>query len=375
MPTGRGWLVAATGALLLAAGVVSAYQELALLGGLALAAVLAAVLLVGRPPAVLTERSLPGRRSAPGAELRVRLSVRNPGRRGVQVSERIAGAGGERAVGLPPLAPHATGGSGYRITAARRGVVELGPVRAGRSDPFGLAALHRPCGAADRIWVHPRWERLRAVPVGRVADPDGAVDGARAGTLTFHTLRDYVPGDDLRHVHWRSSARLDRLVVREFVDTSQTRVCVLVDDRPTPGGDARLDEVAGAAASILATGVRSALHCELRLVSGRGRESTAGLAPLLDLLAEAAPTAGADLGRALRLARTRPAGDTAVLVSGALSDADVRLFGQLGVHYAGLLAAVVGAEERPAAPSGVTLIAAGDAAGFAERWNEAPWSR
>ncbi|GAB3456650.1 DUF58 domain-containing protein [Streptomonospora sediminis] len=375
MPTRRGWLVAGTGALLLAVGAASAYQELALLGGLGLAAVLAAVLLVGRPPEVGAERSIPGRRSAPGAELRVRLNARNPGRRAVQISERIAGAGGEQAIGLAPLAPHATGGSDYRITAARRGVIELGPLRVGRSDPFGLAALHRSYGGTDRIWVHPRWERLRAVPVGRVADPDGSADGARSGTLTFHTLRDYVPGDDLRHVHWRSSAKLDKLVVREYVDTSRTRVCVLVDDRPTPGGDARLDEVAGAAASILATGVHAALHCELLLVSGRGRASTGGLAPLLDLLAEAAPTADADLGRALRLARTRPSGDTAVLVSGALSDADMRLFGRLRAHYAGLLAVAVGPEERPAAPAGVTLLTAGDAAGLSDRWNEAPWSR
>jgi uncharacterized protein (DUF58 family) len=375
MPTTRGWLVACSGVLLLAVGVLSQYQEIALLGGVAVTVVAVAVLLVGRPAAVRVQRSASTTRISPGATVRVRVEASNTGRRSVQVSERVLGSDGERAVPLRPLAARATGGSDYRIGALRRGVVELGPLRAGRSDPLGLASLRRDHGGTERVWVHPRWEHLRAVPIGRVADPDGAADGAPAGTLTFHTLRDYVPGDDLRHVHWRSSARLDKLVVREYIDTSQTRVCVIVDDRPTPGGEARLDEVAGAAASIVATAVRSSLHCELRLASGRGRESTGGLPPLLDLLSEARSTPGADLHRALLLARTRPAGDTAILVSGALTAEDLRSFGQLGDRYAGLIAVVVGSEEHPTAPPDVTLLTAGDAAGFADRWNEAPWSR
>jgi uncharacterized protein (DUF58 family) len=375
MPTTRGWLVAAVGALLLAAGVVSQYQEIALLGGVAVTVVAIAVLLVGRPAEVRVRRSVPVIRTSPGASVRVVLDARNTGRRSVRITERVLASGAERSVALRPLAGRAQASAEYRITASRRGVVELGPLRAGRSDPLGLASVRRGYGDADRLWVHPRWEYLRAVPIGRVADPDGAADGAPAGTLTFHTLRDYVPGDDLRHVHWRSSARLDKLVMREYIDTSRTRVCVIVDDRATPGGEGRLDEVAGAAASILATAVRASLHCELRLASGRARESTGGLPPLLDLLAEARTDPGADLPAALTIARSRPAGDTAILVSGALDTADLRAFARLSDRYAGLVAVVVGAEETPTAPADVTLLTSGDAAGFADRWNGAPWSR
>lgn len=375
MPTTRGWLVTVAGTALLALGVASQYQELALLGGLALVSVLVSVLLVGRPAGVATRRSIPGTRTSPGSTVRVRLRTRNSGSRSLRVSERVLGTDGEQAVPLDSLAGGAAGESDYWLQPLRRGVVDLGPVRAGRSDPFGLADAERGCGGVERLWVHPRWEYLRTVPVGRVADPDGEVDGARAGTLTFHTLRDYVPGDDLRHVHWRSSARLDRLVVREYVDTSQTRLCVIVDDRLTSGGDARFDEVASAAASVLATGVRASLHCELRLVSGRGRDGTGGLSPLLDLLAEAGPEPEADLPSALRLARSRMDGDTVVLVSGNLTATDLGLFGQLGDRYAALTAAVVGPAGSPSAPPSVTLITAGDASAFADRWNEAPWPR
>lgn len=375
MPTVRGWLVAGAGLVLLAVGVLSQYQELALLGGVAVAAVALASLVVGRPAAVEVRRSLPSPRVAPGSDLRVRVETRNSGRRSVRVVEPVRGHGGERQVRLPSLGARAEGGSEYRIRAGRRGVVSLGPLRAGRADPLGLAAVYREFGGADRVWVHPRWEALRTVPVGRVADPEGTADGAPAGAQTFHSLRDYVPGDDLRLVHWRSSARLDKLVVREYIDTSQPRLHVIVDDRPTAGGEERLDEVASAAASVLATGVRASLHCEASLVSGRGRDSSGGLPPLLDLLSEARTDADADLPRALRLARTRPSGDTAVLVSGALTAADLRSFGELGHHYSALVAVTVGARERPSAPARVTLLAAADAAGFVERWNETPWSR
>ncbi|MGW8527058.1 MULTISPECIES: DUF58 domain-containing protein [Nocardiopsidaceae] len=375
MPTVRGWLVAGAGLVLLTVGVVSQYQELALLGGVAVTAVAAASLVVGRPAAVAVRRSLPSPRTSPGSALRVRLEMRNPGRRSVGVVEPVRGHGGERPVRLPSLGARAAGGAEYRVLAARRGVVSLGPLRVGRADPLGLAAVYRESGGADRVWVHPRWERLRTVPVGRVADPEGTADGAPAGAQTFHSLRDYVPGDDLRLVHWRSSARLDKLVVREYIDTSQPRLHVIVDDRPTAGGEDRLDEVASAAASVLATGVQASLHCEVSLVSGRGRDSTGGLPPLLDLLAEARPAPDADLPQALRLARTRPSGDTAVLVSGALTTADLRSFGELGHHYSALVAVTVGAEDRPSAPAPVTLLAAGDAAGFVERWNETSWPR
>ncbi|PWV47212.1 DUF58 domain-containing protein [Nocardiopsis sp. L17-MgMaSL7] len=376
MPTTRGWLVAVTGALLLTAGTLSQYQELVLLGALAVLAVAVAALFVGRPAAVTMTRSLPGgTRTTPGRSVRVHMSARNTGRRGLRISERVVGPDGEHDVPLTPLPGGGTGGSDYWLQPRRRGLIELGPLRAGRSDPLGLARSTRDHGTTDHVWVHPTWQYLRAIPVGNVADPDGEVDGARAGTLTFHTLRDYAPGDDLRHVHWRSSARLDRLVVREYVDTSQTRVCVIVDDRAAPEDAARLDEVAGAAASLLATGVRASLHCELRLVSGRGRDSGGGLPSLLDLLAEAAPTRGPDLADALHLARTQSQGDTAILVSAGLDATDLRLFGQLADRYSGLIAVVVGQQEPPTSPDSVTLIAAGDAGSFADRWNEAPWAR
>lgn len=375
MPTPRGWLVASVGAALLVCGALAGYQELVTLGGCAVLVVSLAALWVGRPARVQAHRSPSASRTSAGAPVTVRLRTRNPGMRAVQLWERITAPSGEQWVRFPQLGRDSAETVEYRLEAERRGVITLGPVRAGRRDALGLAESVRSSVLKDRVWVHPPYRRLRAIPAGRVTDLDSLTDGVRAGSQAFHTLRDYVPGDDLRQVHWRSSARLDKLVVREHVDTAHTRLRVVLDDRPTPRGVEDLDEAASVAASVIATGLHASLHCELHLVSGRGRDSTSGLTALLDLLAEAEPRSDASLKRALRLLRARPSGDTAMLVSPSLTDAELRSFGQLRNVYHGLIAVVVGSEAPATTPTGITCIATADARSFAERWDTAPWPR
>ena len=57
--------------------------------------------------------------------------------------------------------------------------------------------------------------------------------------LAFHALREYVPGDDLRHVHWRSSARAGELLVRQYHDTRRNHATVVVDADPAAYPDRR----------------------------------------------------------------------------------------------------------------------------------------
>ncbi|MFC7326635.1 DUF58 domain-containing protein [Marinactinospora rubrisoli] len=374
MPTARGWAVAACGAALLTLGVVWDYRELAVLGAAALLVVALAVALARPPGRIAVHRRPAASRVAPGGSVAVDVTLSADGRRRFpRLAERVAGLGEERMIDLPDAG--AAGSVRYRLAAGRRGVLELGPVQARRSDPFGLAAATRRYGGTDRVWVHPRWTPLRSLPVGRVPDPDGVLDGAKSGNLTFHALRDYVLGDDLRHVHWRSSARQGRLVVREYIDTSHARIALLVDDRGAADGRDGLDAVAEAAASVAVTALRSGLRCDLRLVSGAARDGAAGVHRLLDLLAEAEPTPEADLARTCRALRTRRAGDTVVLVSAGLSDDDLRVFAELRDCCPGLVAVLLGPASGRVAPSGVTVLPARDPADFVRRWNEAPWAR
>jgi uncharacterized protein (DUF58 family) len=312
-------------------------------------------------------------RTAPGATVRVRVAAAGGGA-GLRLRERVAAGGGERLLDLAAVPGPAGVSAAYRVAPERRGVVELGPLRLERVDPFGLASSGAVCGTADRLLVHPRWEALRALPGGGATAPDGGLDNGRTGVLTFRSLRDYVPGDDTRRIHWRSSARRDRLQVREFSDTAETRLTVVLDDR-AEGGPDLLDGAAEAAACVAATALGSGLPCALLLAGGASADERAGLPGVLDVLAAAPPAPGADLGAALRAARDRSGGGPVVLVSAALTAAELRALAALGGRGARPVAAVVGPGPWPEPESGVTLVTARTPAEFTAAWNEAPWTR
>ncbi len=98
------------------------------------------------------------------------------------------------------------------------------PTRSGWS-PGGS----RPAGRSS-CFVAPRVTDLSVFAGGLTHDLDGATSQQLSmSDLAFHALREYVPGDDLRHVHWRSSAKAGELLVRQYHETHRGHVTVLVD--------------------------------------------------------------------------------------------------------------------------------------------------
>jgi uncharacterized protein (DUF58 family) len=114
---------------------------------------------------------------------------------------------------------------GYRVHPIMRGVHQLGPLRARITDPFGLAEFERELAGQSRIVVVPRTVPLIGLPGGSgtgVGD-DGSVRLRSGQGEDDAVVRQYRQGDDLRRVHWRSTARRDELMVR-------------VEERPWRGG-------------------------------------------------------------------------------------------------------------------------------------------
>jgi uncharacterized protein (DUF58 family) len=115
-----------------------------------------------------------------------------------------------------------------------------------RSDPLGLARLRRVVGAAETVLVRPRVFEIPAPSRGagarRASDDDTATRAPTADAGgEFFAVRPYELGDDPRGVHWRSSARFDDLVVRQFVAPRQGRTVVVLDTR-APGSRPPADE-------------------------------------------------------------------------------------------------------------------------------------
>jgi uncharacterized protein (DUF58 family) len=269
----------------------------------------------------------------------------------------------------------------YPVPTNRRGIVTVGPLRIVRRDPFGLVTMARSHGEAANVWVYPKVHLLAAVPVGVVRSLDGRVDRVPHGTITFDTLREYVVGDELRHVHWRTSARVGELMVREHLDTSLPRLVILLDDRPAahPGGaDGTADSFEAAcevAASIVMAARREELPLALQTVSGDGvggdgRRVTA-VRPYLDLLAEARlRDDGDDLTKATARLRHRRPGDTLVYLTGPGRADDLGQISSLRGAYPTVVVGALGSTgSAPSPTQGMVVLCAADGADFASEWD------
>lgn len=195
---------------------------------------------------------------------------------GARVRDRVADRVVERR--LPRLAGVSSWTSvSYGLPTHRRGPVPVGPVGVVRADPLGLCQNEVVVGDVTELWVNPRVHALAPLSSGRKRDLEGPAHERASGSITFHSLREYVLGDDLRLVHWPSTARTGTLVVREQTDPSQPLGTVVLDTRRSSYEDEdAFDEAVDAAASVLMASTNR--RFPVRLLTGAG------------LLAEAGPT-------------------------------------------------------------------------------------
>lgn len=380
-PRGTGLLVAAAG--LLVVGFQAGYPELTVLGVTAVIAAGAAVAHIVWQPRLGVVRTADPDRVPRGEPSTVTLAVTNTSR--LRTATLTADDQcGCRGVPVPVLRlrPGRVTKASYPVPTERRGVVRIGPLRVTRRDPFGLAEMTRGQGGTASVWVYPRIHPLTAVPAGVARSLDGRVDRVPQGSITFDTLREYVVGDELRRVHWRTSARVGELMVREYLDTSLPRIVVLLDDRATAHADPETFESAcEAAASVVAAAVRADLPITLHLVSGRvagnGARASGGSQQFLDLLAEATLHSGPDTRAALPAATNRlrhqRLGDTLVYLTGTAGAAGLGVVGALRDGYPSVVAGLFGAAEpTPAAAglaAGMVVLSADDGVDFAEKWD------
>lgn len=212
------------------------------------------------------------------------------------------------------------------IPTQRRGVVLIGEVKSQRGDPFGVFRREVAWTDAVEMFVHPRTVPLEPLGAGLLRDLEGrTTNEISMSDLAFHTLREYVPGDDRRYIHWRSSAKASAasgtgsFLVRQFLDTRRSHVAVVVDVNPAAYTDPEEFELAlSAGASI----TMRAITDEMDLTVVCGEHAAVQPVPhvALDTFARAelkAWTLGKAAGRLLKLA---PDASVVLLITGALTD-------------------------------------------------------
>lgn len=382
---GVGLLVAA--AVLLGVGFGFGYAELTLLGAAAGIAVACALGYAAWRPRLDVDRRADPDRVGRGEPANMRLTVRNRDR--LRTASLVAeDRCGDRRVAVPllRLRPGRDTGVDYPVPTQRRGVITVGPLLVTGGDALGLVSVARSHGPTVEIWVHPRIHPLNAVPAGVARSLDGRVDRVPHGSITFDSLREYVVGDELRRVHWRTSARVGELMVREHVDTSLPRIVVLLDNRA--GAHPRLvdgvaesfESACEAAASVVTAARRDDLPVVLSLVADpTAAGADPGAAPsgnFLDRLAavELVPGPRGAAGDPLRDTTTRlrseRLGDTLIFLTGPGARPDLGYLGGLRGAYPSVVVGVFGAvDETPDGAAGLVVLDAPDGAAFAAEWD------
>jgi len=232
---------------------------------------------------VWVRRNLSDLQVEAGETAQVEVQVGNAGRRTglLLLEEELPPALGEpQRFAINPLAPGRQTALHYLVRTEYRGRYPLGPLHVKVADPFGMVNLDQTLASTASILVTPRTEPLPQIPLtGRWAGSgDNRTRDLLGGGSPDVTTREYRLGDDLRRIHWPTSARMDQLMVRREEQQWQSRCTLLIDNRRIShrgyGGDSSMETAVSAAASIMRNLV--AMDFEVRLVSATGQSSSHG---------------------------------------------------------------------------------------------------
>ncbi|THA52060.1 DUF58 domain-containing protein [Streptomyces sp. A1136] len=357
-------------------------------------------------------RRLTPARVPAGGEARVRLRMDNVSRMPtglLMLQDRVPYVLGPRPrFVLDRVEPGGRREVSYRVRSDLRGRYPLGPLQLRLTDPFGMVELTRSFSAYDTLTVIPRTEALP--PVRLSGESSGYGDGSRR-SLALAGDDDVIPrtyrrGDDLRRVHWRSTARYGELMVRREEQPQRSKATVLLDTRRgayegAGPGSAFEWAVSGAASTLL--------HLlehgfSVRLVTDTGdsvpgeagggfssgsQESAEAAGLMMDTLAVVGHSDGAGLGRAYEAMRGSGGGfagtgSDGLLVAffGDLDDAQTELAARMRQRSGYAVAFVLDAAAWTGLPSrveeplrrlrdaGWTALAAPPGAAFAELWRQ-----
>ncbi|WP_411575659.1 DUF58 domain-containing protein [Streptomyces mutabilis] len=320
-----------------------------------------------------SRRLSPGRVPA-GSEARVHLRVENVSRLPtglLMLQDRVPYVLGPRPrFVLDRVEPGGRREVSYRVRSDLRGRYPLGPLQLRLTDPFGLCELTRSFSTYDTLTVTPRVEALP--PVRLSGEAKGYGEG-RQRSLALAGDDDVIPrgyryGDDLRRVHWRSTARYGELMVRREEQPQRARCTVLLDTRggafEGAGPDSAFEWAVSGAASVLVHMLERGFSVRLltdtgKSVPGEGADGFAGASQgtadaaglMMDTLAVIDHSDGTGLSRAYDVLR---GGNEGLLVAffGDLDEEQATVAAKMRQRSGGAVAFVLDAEIWAGEPVG-----------------------
>lgn len=289
-----GWLVLAAAGLSLVLAWSFGWIEFAFLGFTLLAALLIAVAFVFGRMSFRVGIELQPSRVVAGERALGRLLVTNAGTR-ISTPSRVelpVGAGLAEFV-VPALPPEGEHEELFAVPTNRRAVIVAGPAVSVRGDQLGL--LRRVVRWTDpvELFVHPVTARLQPSAAGLMRDLEGEITKTITNNdISFHALRAYEPGDALRNVHWRTSARTGQLMVRQYEETRRSQLTLVqTTERKFYASDEEFELAVSVLASIAVQVIRDGTR--LAVVTEGLALRTATPTSLLDDTSRIEPARGA----------------------------------------------------------------------------------
>ncbi|MFK4791038.1 DUF58 domain-containing protein [Microbacterium sp. ZW T5_56] len=316
-----GWLLLACSVGVGAGAILLGWMEFAtaaLVAGLVV--IQSALFLIGRT-AYDIRIALNRTRVVAGERAYGSLTVTNPTARALPPARLVLPVGpGRGAFDIPRMSAGETRDDLFSIPTTARGTLAVGPVSVLRGDPLGLFERISHRDDARTLYVHPITVALTGLSLGRVRDLEGLpTSDLSRDDLSFHALREYSPGDDLRHVHWRSTARVGAVLVRQYEETRRSRFVVGLSAHPDDYSDPDEFELAVSIAASFGIHVLADSRDLAVLMPGRVLTESSG-ARLLDefSLISLSPAGGGGIDAlAVRIAPHANQAALVILVSGA----------------------------------------------------------
>lgn len=224
--TSLGWTLAVIGVASWWFGTRLGWDELLILAGACLVAlVLAVAATIGRLGLDIDVDVEPHRIVVGGDAVGLVRATNDRGRMSLGARVEVPVGAGVAAFEIGTLGAGESFEEPFVVPTNRRAIIPIGPARSVKGDPLGIARREVVSGEQVLLHVHPRTVILPSFTAGWIRDLEGQTTNDLSNSdVAFHTLREYSPGDDRRHIHWRTTARLGTMMVRQFVDTRRSHL-------------------------------------------------------------------------------------------------------------------------------------------------------
>ena len=210
-----GWAVTGAGIACLIAFLPLGWYELLVFGIVAMVMMLAAIALSLGNTRFHASIAVSNHRVTVGDTISVIVGIDNTGRTPTTTARGYLPIGdAHERFNIPMLAPGQSKQTDVEFRTVSRAILPIGPLRIRKGDPFGLVRHEKELADRIIVFIHPRTVRLDTLNAGVPRDLEGQPSGQIVDDdLDFYGLREYEQGDDVRNVHWLSSAKTGTLMI------------------------------------------------------------------------------------------------------------------------------------------------------------------